>query len=87
MSGLSSSAPAESGKVEAVDELVQFARYARQKIDRFLIASQALTAAKDNGNNAEVIRKLESADRHAAFILKCAVDLLHESLNSIPESQ
>jgi hypothetical protein len=94
--------PAESGRPDAVtsDAIAQpwlrrldgetdvhfFARYARQKIDRFLQASDAADSGRENRSNPEVMRKLNTAERYAAFNMKGAVEVLHESLNPKQES-
>src|SRR6266498_3766064 len=62
-------------------------QYALQKITRYLEAVGFTRKARANGANSEVIRKLETVERHATYHMKCAVDLLHESLNPSDSKQ
>ena len=61
-------------------ELIQPSKNALQKLDRYIEARTALTQGKKQGNNSEVIRRLESAERHAAYLLMAVADDLRDEL-------
>lgn len=61
-------------------DVLFWARYALQKIDRHLEARENLNHFRQNGSNSEVIRKAESAERFSAFVLEGAAQQLRESL-------
>ena len=61
-------------------ELVRPAKNALQKLDRYIEARTALTQGRKHGNNTEVIRKLESAENHAAYLLMAVADDLRDEL-------
>lgn len=70
----------------AVDEpATSPARLALQKLDRYIAARMALVTARRNGNNSEVIRRLEAAERHDALLLVTSAEILAEVLTEIEE--
>lgn len=84
--------PAEPRNPVDVTELAQsrlsgesdlhfFARYCRQKIDRWIEAYSVTDTARENGANSEVMRKVEAAERHARFYMVGASELLYEALH------